>query len=104
MIFMSSEENASLDPAGEVFELQVDVNDRFEEPFHSTAFIVEARHGDVLTQAPLWELYRNSKQLLEMDEFLNHFSLLKSREKLAEQDKIWKLICKDLKWQYIKTI
>ncbi len=43
-------------------------------------------------------------QLLEMDEFLKHFSLLKSREKLAEQDKIWRKICKDLKWQFIKTI
>lgn len=43
-------------------------------------------------------------QLLEMDEFLPYFSLLKSREKLAEQDKIWKKICKELRWQYIKTI
>ena len=43
-------------------------------------------------------------QLLEMDEFLKHFSLLKSREKLAEQDTIWRLICNDLKWQFIKTI
>ena len=43
-------------------------------------------------------------QLLEMDTLLKHFSLLKSREKLAEQDKIWKQICNDLKWQYIKTI
>lgn len=43
-------------------------------------------------------------QLLEMDEFLPYFSLLKSREKLAEQDKIWKKICHDLKWEYIKTI
>jgi len=43
-------------------------------------------------------------QLLEMDEYLSNFSLLKSREKLAEQDKIWKLICNDLKWEYIKTI
>jgi hypothetical protein len=43
-------------------------------------------------------------QLLEMDKFLKHFSLLKSREKLAEQDKIWKKICNDLKWEYIQTI
>jgi len=43
-------------------------------------------------------------QLLEMDDFLKHFSLLKSREKLAEQDSIWKKICEELKWQYIKTI
>lgn len=43
-------------------------------------------------------------QLLEMDEFLKHFTLLKSREKLAEQDKIWRKICHDLRWEYIKTI
>jgi len=43
-------------------------------------------------------------QLLEIDELLKEFNLLKSREKLAEQDKIWKLICNDLKWEFIKTI
>ena len=43
-------------------------------------------------------------QLLEMDEYLEYFTLLKSREKLAEQDKIWKSICYDLRWEYIKTI
>uniref|UniRef100_A0A6C0IY57 Viral late gene transcription factor 3 zinc ribbon domain-containing protein n=1 Tax=viral metagenome TaxID=1070528 RepID=A0A6C0IY57_9ZZZZ len=43
-------------------------------------------------------------QLLEIDELLKEFNLLKSREKLAEQDKLWKLICKDLKWEFIKTI
>lgn len=48
-------------------------------------------------------LYK-SLQLLEMDEYLEHFTLLKSREKLADQDIIWQKICKDLKWQYIKTI
>ena len=37
-------------------------------------------------------------QLLELDNLLIHFPLLKSREKLREQDKIWKNICKDLKW------
>jgi len=43
-------------------------------------------------------------QLLEMDQFLKSFNLLKSREKLAEQDQLWKLICKDVKWEFIKTI
>ena len=43
-------------------------------------------------------------ELLEEDQFLRYFTLLKSREKLAEQDNIWKLICKDLQWEYIKTI
>jgi len=43
-------------------------------------------------------------QLLELDHLLIHFPLLKSREKLREQDKIWKNICKDLKWEYIPSI
>lgn len=40
-------------------------------------------------------------ELLELDEFIKCFPLLKSREKLRQQDKIWKNICKELKWQYI---
>lgn len=43
-------------------------------------------------------------ELLEMDEFLTCFTLLKNREKLMMQDKIWQKICNDMKWQYIKTI
>jgi len=43
-------------------------------------------------------------QLLELDNFTKCFPLLKSREKLRAQDKIWKNICKDLKWQYIPSI
>ena len=43
-------------------------------------------------------------QLLELDDLLIHFPLLKSREKLQQQDKIWENICKDLKWQYIPSV
>ena len=43
-------------------------------------------------------------QLIELDVFLVYFPLLKSREKLQQQDKIWKGICNDLKWQYIPSI
>jgi len=43
-------------------------------------------------------------QLLNKDEFLNCFPLLKSREKLYEHDLIWKGICVDLRWQYIPSI
>ena len=43
-------------------------------------------------------------QLLEMDEFLPCFMLLKSREKLHQQDQIWKQICGHLQWQYIPSI
>ena len=32
------------------------------------------------------------------------FPLLKSREKLRSQDKIWEAICADLKWEFISSI
>jgi predicted nucleic acid-binding Zn-ribbon protein len=43
-------------------------------------------------------------QLLEMDEFLPCFQLLKSREKLYQQDQVWENICKEMQWQFIKSI
>ena len=43
-------------------------------------------------------------QLLEMDEFLVCFPLLKSREKLHQQDQIWKKICEELQWEFIKSL
>lgn len=43
-------------------------------------------------------------QLLEKDEYLKHFSLLKSREKLHVQDQIWKKICLEVRWEFIQSI
>ena len=43
-------------------------------------------------------------QLLEKDEYLENFPLLKSREKLHQQDMIWKKICEELVWEFIKSI
>ena len=43
-------------------------------------------------------------QLLELDEFIPCFILLKSREKLHQQDMIWKKICGELKWEFIPSI
>ena len=43
-------------------------------------------------------------ELLGEDEYLKYFPLLKSKEKLYQQDVIWKKICRDLKWEFIPTI
>lgn len=43
-------------------------------------------------------------ELLELDEYLPCFPLLKSREKLYMQDKIWQKICEDMKWEFIRTV
>lgn len=43
-------------------------------------------------------------ELLGEDEYLPCFPLLKSKEKLYQQDVIFKKICNDLKWEFIPTI
>lgn len=43
-------------------------------------------------------------QLLGKNEYLIYFPLLKSREKLFEQEKIWKDMCTDLNWKFITSI
>ena len=43
-------------------------------------------------------------ELLELDEFLASFPLLKNRDKLYQQSKVWELICKDMGWEYIRSI
>lgn len=43
-------------------------------------------------------------ELLSEDSYLKYFPLLKSKEKLHQQDIIWKKICQDLHWEFIPTI
>jgi hypothetical protein len=43
-------------------------------------------------------------QLLGRDEYLTNFPLLKSREKLFQQDEIWKKICRDLNWTFYPSL
>ena len=43
-------------------------------------------------------------QLHSEDEYLQYFPLLKSKEKLYQQDVIWKRICQDLRWEFIPTV
>ena len=43
-------------------------------------------------------------ELLGEDDYLPYFPLLKSKEKLRQQDVIWKGICGELLWEYIPTV
>jgi hypothetical protein len=43
-------------------------------------------------------------ELLDLDEYLSSFPLLKNRDKLYVQDKIWEKICGDLAWQFIRSV
>lgn len=43
-------------------------------------------------------------QLLELDDFIKCFPLLKNRDKLRAQDKIWENICNDLRWYFYPSV
>jgi len=43
-------------------------------------------------------------ELLEMDEYLACFPLLKNRDKLYLQDKTWQKICLEMRWSFIRTV
>jgi hypothetical protein len=43
-------------------------------------------------------------ELLGEDEYLQYFPLLKSKEKLYNQDVLFKKICEELRWEFIPTI
>jgi len=43
-------------------------------------------------------------ELLGENQYLEHFPMLKDREKRLDQDNIWKQICKELDWEFIPTI
>jgi len=43
-------------------------------------------------------------ELLGKTQYLEHFPMLKDRDKRIEQDNIWKKICQELDWEFIPTI
>lgn len=42
-------------------------------------------------------------ELLREDEYLPYFYMLKDQEKRNEQDNIWRKICEELNWEFIRT-
>ena len=67
LLALPPDEQASQDPSGEAFDLRDEIDKRLEASVHMTAFLVESRDGDILTQAALWELYRNTQELRAVD-------------------------------------
>lgn len=43
-------------------------------------------------------------QLLGKDEYLGNFSLLKARDKLMQQDLVWRKICEELNWEFYPSL
>ena len=71
LIALASDEQASTEPGGPIFDLRDLVDERFPPAFYVPTYIVESKNGpqgDVLTQAALWELYQNEEALRSADE------------------------------------
>lgn len=43
-------------------------------------------------------------ELLDLDDYISYFPLLKNNTKLLQHDRIWKNICKYMKWMYYKSL
>ena len=67
MVTMAPDESASDNPGGEVYDLQDLMDENLPARIHGAFFVAEARSGDFLTQAPMWELYQNTLALKEAD-------------------------------------
>ena len=83
------------------YELEIKLTEMFnqiQEPFEK--YCPKTRKNFLSYSYTLYKFF----QLLDKNEYLVYFPLLKSREKLFEQENIWKDICKELNWKFIKCI
>ncbi len=67
MLLWTSDEAASTEPGGEVFNLRDEIDAKLGSGVFITAYIAEARGSDMLLQAPLLELLRNGSALRAAD-------------------------------------
>ena len=75
MMFMSPKEIASDNPTtSDVVKWNEEIDDTFPSEVYAMPFIIEARDGDILTQANLYELFQNEEKLRsgELAPFLYH--------------------------------
>lgn len=75
--------------------------DEIQIPFEKYSKIISPNRKNFLNYN---YVFYKMCELLNKDEFLNCFPLLKSREKLYEHDLIWKGICNDVHWEFIASI
>jgi hypothetical protein len=72
-----------------------------QRPFDQWIKVVDPERKNFLSYS--YVLYKFC-ELLGEDEYLVHFPLLKSREKLYKMDAIWKKITAELHWEFIASV
>lgn len=79
-------------------EVLLDLFDKIQEPFDK--YCPKTRKNFLSYSYTIHKFC----QLLGKDDYLIYFPLLKSREKLFEQEKIWKNICNHLGWKFKASV
>lgn len=74
---------------------------QIQAPFERVLPSVAPQRRNMLSYA---FVLRKFAELLELDDVAASFPLLKSREKLGVQDRIWKAICEELDWRFIPSL
>ena len=75
--------------------------DLIQEPFEKVVKLIAPDRKNFLSYS--YTIFK-MLQLMELDHLLEYFTLLKSREKLILQDKLWKGICEELGWRFMASI
>lgn len=73
--------------------------DEIQAPFEKHKHLLKNRTKNFLSYS--FTIYKFC-QLLGRTDLLKFFNLLKDREKIFEQEVVWKHICNDLNWEYIR--
>lgn len=76
-----------------------DMFDEIQAPFEKYKHLLKNRNKNFLSYS--FTIYKFC-QLLGRTDLLRFFNLLKDREKIFEQEVVWKHICQDLNWEYIR--
>lgn len=74
---------------------------QIQAPFDKVVVHVAPKRKNFLSYS---FVLRKFAELMELDDIIESFPLLKSREKLHVQDAIWKAICEELNWRFIPSI
>jgi len=74
---------------------------QIQEPFERCKHLAKKNRKNFLSYSYVFYKFA---ELLELDQLLSCFRLLKSREKLFAQDKVWKAICEIKEWQFIPSL
>lgn len=88
--------------------LSMEVEERLKQmfaeiqaPFDKVVATVAPKRKNFLSYS---FVLRKFAELMELDDIIESFTLLKSREKLHVQDAIWKAICDELEWRFIPSL